>query len=285
MSKNNKDNNTKWLDKKSFSSAVLGAVLSAVFAFIGGIFYFNYEQDQLGRNIASQLEWEILDNITNIYNSSISNKQEETFLAFNQFDPESSILDTKSYYINRFSIRDSVFTARVGDLHLLKGGVLMEDVLNFYSMLHTVDENERQLFNVFENKTPLKVEQIVGISQSINTNTRRMRTIGAQAVGKIMYYYGNYDLTLKRVDSPDASTDEILADLYSKTLPYVQNTKKGDLINAFEIASSTQLLNSQIYQCEFSSPDMCALATEHYLILKTGMIEDKKLVYNGYIKK
>lgn len=274
----------QWLNGGSFFNALFAAFVTAFFAFVGGVIYYKYERCQLGEKIAYQLKWEILENITNTYDHIKSNKQEETFLEFNNLDPESSILEANSYYLSRFSVRNEFFKSRVGDLNLLAGGVLMKDVLNFYSMLYTVDESEKQLHNVFANKVPLKVKTVIGISKDICENTKKMRTIGAQAVGKIMYYYDNYDFAIKKIDEPELVPKEILAELDQKTLIYLDKIKSGQTISAYDLASSTQLLNPSIYDCGFSF-DVCALATAHYLLLKTGMVDDSLLFYNGYVKR
>ena len=85
--KNNDDKKTTWLNKKSFTSAVLGALL----ALLGGIVYYNFERHQLAQDIAVQIKWEVYENITDTFDNVSSYDQAETFKKLTKLEPSSSI--------------------------------------------------------------------------------------------------------------------------------------------------------------------------------------------------
>jgi hypothetical protein len=276
--KKNEDENV-WLDRKAFVSALLGALLTL----IGGIIYYSFEQRQLGQDIAAQVKWEVYENITDTFDNISSYDQAETLKKLSELDPNSSIQNSNFYYLTRHDLRDDFFQARVGNFNLLKGKA-MRDSLEFYSLLHSVDENERQMESVFVNKIPLKVETVNEIGKDIAENTKRMRTMGAQVVGEIMYYYDSYDLALEKNDEPESSTDQLLNNLYRQVQEQVNGIDKGGLISAHEIATNLGLFNPNIFSCD-SPLDVCGLATSHYLIMKTGLVNEGLPAYNGHMKK
>jgi len=277
--KNNDDKKTTWLNKKSFTSAVLGALL----ALLGGIVYYNFERHQLAQDIAVQIKWEVYENITDTFDNVSSYDQAETFKKLTKLEPSSSIQDADFYYLTRHSLRDDFFKSRVGDFHLLEKQV-MRDAQEFYSLLYSVDENERQLEGIFINKVPLKSSTASDIANDIAENTKKMRTVAAQVVGEIMYQYGIYDLNLKKKDEPELSSEDILQNLYNQVYKQVNSVKKNGLISAYEIASALDLFNPNIFSCD-SPLDVCGLATSHYLIMKTNQVNKKLPAYNGHIKK
>jgi len=269
-----------WFDKKIFTSAILGALLS----FLGAVIYYNFERHQVGEKIVTQIKWEIYENITDIFSATESYDEAETFKNIAKLKPESSIQDTKFYYLTRHDLRDDFFKARIGDFTLFENSV-MKDVLEFYSLLHSVDENERQMEKIFDNKINLKAGIVSDIANDIAENTKRMRTMGAQVVGKIMYYYNNYDLNIRKKDSPEILSENVINDLYKEVAKYVDGVKTGQTINAYELAEKIHLLNSESFVCNSAYSDVCVLATTHYLILKTEKTNNNLQVYNGYIKK
>ena len=199
----------KWFDRKSLVSATLGAALTL----IGGIIYYNFERHQLGRDIADQIKWEVYENITDTFDNVSSYDQAETFKKLSELDSNSSIQNSNLYYLTRHDLRDDFYQARVGNFNLLKGKV-MRDSLEFYSLLHAVDENEKQMESIFVGKVPLKASIVDEIGKDIGENTKRMRTMGAQVVGEIMYYYDSYDLALQKNDELELSTEKLLNNLY-----------------------------------------------------------------------
>ena len=160
----------------------------------------------------------------------------------------------------------------------------MRDSLEFYSLLHSVDESERQMESIFINKVPLKAGKVNEIGEDIAENTKRMRTMGAQVVGEIMFYYNSYDLALRKNDEPKLSNGQLLDSLYLQVRKQVSEIDEGGLIGAYEIATNLGLLNPNIFSCD-SPLDVCGLATSHYLIMKTGLINEKLPAYNGHIRK
>lgn len=270
----------KYFDWKLFMSAILGAVLTL----LGAVAYYWFERDQLEHNVAYQAKWEIYENITDSYSDKHLRNQDKTFEMLTSLDPNSSIQNSNFYYLTRHSLRDDFFKASGANLNLLDSPV-MKDVLEFYSLLYSVDESEKQMENIFVNKVPLKAEMVQDISSDILENAIRMRTMGAQAVGKIMYYYDDYDLNIRKKDDPNISSEEILNDLYKEVVKYVGDIEKGQRINAYDLAERLLFLNSEVFVCDSLYSDVCLISTAHYLILKTGMVDDSLQVYNGYIKK
>lgn len=262
-----------------FFSALFGAFL----AFMGDIGFSYIRNYQEGNKLAKQVKWEIYENISDTFDNVKSFNQEKTFEKIKNLNPESSILDASLLYWTSHSVRDQLYKIRSGDFGLLKGRVV-KDILEFYSLLYAVDENEKQLESVFFNKISAKAETVVGMTGDISDNTKRMRTMGAQTVGKLMFYYDIYDFTIQKNDDINLSTEDILKDLLFKVEKIVKNKKSGELISAYEVAEELKLNDNITYEC-FSSFDVCALATSHYLLLKTGKVNEEISVYNGYKKK
>ncbi|MEK7084131.1 MAG: hypothetical protein AAB932_02780 [Patescibacteria group bacterium] len=271
-----------WFHSKKYiivlSSALLGASLA-----LGGDITFNSIRDiKEAKRLAEEVKWEIYENISDTFNNEKSFDQEETFKKLEKLDPQSSILNSSFFYWTTHSVRDQLYKTRSNSFGLLKDDV-MKDVLEFYSLLYGVDENEKQLENIFIKKIPAKVETVTSITTGISKNTKGMRTIGAQAVGKIMFHYDIYDFDLQKIDSPTSSTKEILNNLSVKVNEFVKEKKSGEIINAAEVASQLKLDDPNIYNC-YSSFDVCALATSHYLILKTEMVDHNIQITNGHKK-
>lgn len=272
-----------WYKGGALLSFVISASLGALLALGGNIFFNFYLINQDSLRLANQIKWEIYEDISDVYSGEKSYKQEQTFKSFDNYDPNKSILDTNSYYWTLHSKRDQIYEARSGSIGILKDEV-MKDVLDFYSLLDVVDKNEKQLESIFTNKVSAKVSTVKDISFGVADNTRKMRTIGAQAIGKIMYYYNLYDFDLRRKDEKQLTTEAILHNLLIQTNKYIDERKTDDIVGNAELAEYLNLTNSEIYSC-YSSLDVCALATSHFLMLQTGKMKEEIQIYNGLKKK
>lgn len=272
-----------WFNSGSFWKFVISSMLGAFLALGGNIYFNNYLVKQESVRLAGEIKWEIYENISDIFNNLKCGKQEETFNKLRDLDPNMSVLDTNYYYFSQHSARDQLYKSRSDNLGILKPEV-MKEVFNFYSLLYAVNDGESELKNTFVNKVNAKVATIISMTDDISDNTKRMRTVGAQAVGKIMYYYNVYDFDLQKKDSPELSTERIIDDLLAQANNYLDTKQTDEIIGNVELAEYLKLYDNEIYDC-FSSFDVCTLATSHYLMLKTGKVQEDVQVYNGLKKK
>jgi len=275
----------KWIlyNTKRYVLYFMSALLGASLAFVGDIGFNHIRNIEDGNRLANEVKWEIFENISDSYSDIVSYNQEVSFNQLKKLKPDSSVLDSKFLYLTTHPIRDQLYRARSTDFGILDYKV-MKDVLEFYSLLYAVDEKENQLEKIFFNRIPVQSKITSDIATDISENTKKMRTAGAQAVGEIMFYYKKYDLVIKKIDSPQLTPDEIVANLLTKVNEFVENKKTGEIISAPEVMDILKLNDPNIYECN-PTLDVCALATAHYLILKTGMVDKNFQIFNGQKRK